>query len=390
MPAPWNRKDFSKESMPPSERRRRRRERQTSVEDRRHRNVRTSQERDRQRLLITVGSTFILIILVVVAVGYYKEFYQPPRVMAGEIRGVKFTMGDLVQRIRVLQGIGRYDSGGYVDLSKVPFQILQEMMNAEILRQAAPGLGITITREDIDKYVKDQFAPKTPEGQETDPGQLESEFQNNYKIFLTATGLSDAEYRVIAEEQLLAAQLFFGLGANIEESQEQVEIEWISLNPEGGVQPVEVKKRLETENFADVALELGTPGGFADQEGYVGWVPKGAFPDLDAQLFGDDKTPALAVGALGEPVYAREGTRIVRKKAGPEVRELADRMRFQLNNEIVKKWQSDQLSRGSDDGWLKMNFNSDRYAWVTDQVLVSAPRVTPTPRPQNPLQGFRP
>ena len=62
----------------------------------------------------------------VVMAGVYQAFILPPRVMAGEVRGVRFSMGDLVERIRVLQGIDRYQ-GGQVDLSTIPFQLLTDL-----------------------------------------------------------------------------------------------------------------------------------------------------------------------------------------------------------------------------------------------------------------------
>ena len=91
--------------------------------------------------------------------------------------------GDLVQRIRVLQGIS-----GRVDLSIVPFEYLSNLLDAEVLRQASPGLGISITDEDIDRALRDQFYPTKPVGQETDPGQLDEEFRNTYQIFLARRG----------------------------------------------------------------------------------------------------------------------------------------------------------------------------------------------------------
>ena len=113
--------------------------------------TRLQEERSRQRLAITIGIMLILAVFAIVAVGLYREFIKPPRVTAGEVRGVKFTMGDLVERIRVLQGINRYQQGGFVDLSVVPFEYLQNMLNAEVLRQAAPGLGFSTTDEDIEE-----------------------------------------------------------------------------------------------------------------------------------------------------------------------------------------------------------------------------------------------
>ena len=38
-------------------------------------------------------------------------------------------------------------------------------------------------------------------------------------------------------------------------------------------------------------------------------------------------------------------------------------------------WRSDQMERGSKEKWLKVNFDSDRYAWVAEQIRVTAPRV---------------
>jgi hypothetical protein len=343
----------------------------------------------------------IMAIAAIVAVGYYREFYQPPRVMACEIRGEAYTMGDLVQRIRVLQGINRYQ-GGFVDLSRVPFEILQGLCNAEILRQASPGLGITVTEEHIQQALHAQFYPEAQPGQETAPGQLDQEFENRRRAFLTATGLSEAEYRVILEESLAQSELRAILGAGIQDSQEQVEVEWINLEVGSNLVPAEVRKRLDTEEFAAVAEEVGSADGFAGPNGgYVGWVPRGAFPALDDVLFGEPEPPppatqpgpgtpaptlpkpALAVGAISDPVFSQQGTYIIRKISGPEQQPLADNIRGKLNTELVLRWQNEQLTRGSDEGWLKMNFDSDRYAWVADQVRVTAPRIRPTENPNN-------
>ena len=101
-------------------------------------------ERRRQLIAVIVGAVLILTILAVVGVGVWQQYLLPPGVTAGEVRDVRFTMGDLVERIRVLQGINRYE-GGRVDFSRVPFQLLTDLLHAEILRQAAPGLNIDVT-----------------------------------------------------------------------------------------------------------------------------------------------------------------------------------------------------------------------------------------------------
>ena len=343
-----------------------------------------AERRQRRRLYWSIGiGVFLLaIIFGVVIVGYYREFYSPPRVWAGSVNDVEFTMGDLVQRIRVLQGVNRYQ-GGRVDLSRVPFEYLQNLINAEILRQKAPELNIKPTDQVIETALRSQFQPNVPEGQEVDPGQLEREFQNTYQTFLTATGLTDSEYRVILEEDLTRAGLSAMLAQGIESPQEQVEVRWIRMpiDPtEAGtsdLQPDQVAKRLEVEDFATVAREVSRSAGFADPTGYVGWVPQGAFPELDPLLYGDveDGKVALPVGEISAPEYAQDGIYFVQKLAGPESLELNERMGFKLTLELTKIWQDEALQEGTSNETVKMNFNSRLYDWVADQVFVTAPRV---------------
>ena len=367
--------------------------------------VRREQERRRQRIAITLGAVLILIVATIIGWGYYQEFYRPPRELAGQIRDVRFTMGDLVDRIRVLQGRNRY-RGGRVDLSTVPFEYLQDMLQAEILRQAAPGLGFSVTEEDIDARLRRQFLPTPPEGQEVDAGQLDQEYENAFAQFRTATGLSEEEYRVLVEEELLRNYLFSFINASIPDEMEQVEVAWIRLELDGPVAPEEVRTRLARADFATVAAEVSAPArqNFADREGYVGWIPQEAFPDLDNILFGnpDRDIEPLGVGEISEPQYTQDGVYIVRKIAGPEVRplrgvetlfamdeaaldNLTPEEQEELSREIgvrgrlaqarVDQWFADQLALGSDDDWLTINFDSELYAWVADQVQLSAPRV---------------
>ena len=306
--------------------------------------------------------------------------------MAGSIRGVEFSMGDLVERIRVVQGVNRYQ-GGRVDLSVLPFEYLQELLHSEILRQAAPSIGIYVTREDIDQVIRTQFSPVSTAGQEPDPGQLDRQFESNYQIFLTRVNLTDEVYRRIVEERIQRQQLAAFLAREIPETPEQVEVEWIRLEFDGPVVAGEVRTRLEEEEFAAVAAEVGVPAGFADREGgYVGWVPRGAFPDFEQLLFGDEEgeAAALEAGGISEPQFTSEdGIYIIHKLSEPEEQQLAPQMIQKLIIETVSKWQNDQLARGSKEKWLRINFDSDRYAWVADQVGVTAPRVVQE-TPQNP------
>ena len=404
------------ESIPQAPVDRRRRRRRETGEDAQRQSERRAQERRRQKIAIVVGTALVLVVLAIVGVGYYVEFYRPPRVLAGQVRDVRFTMGDLVDRIRVLQGINRYQ-GGRVDLSTVPFEYLQDMIQAEILRQAAPGLGFSVTDDAIDEELRRRFRPQPPPGQQVDEGQLDQEYENALTTFLTSTRLSEADYRRLIEEELLRTQLSVLIDSSIPSPLEQVEVEWIKLEQDGPADPDEVHNRLEREEFGQVAAEVNTPDGFTDPEGYVGWVPRDAFPEINDVLFGnpDRGREALAVDEISDPIFAQEGVYILHKLAGPEQRPLRGfedlfamddealqglapeerqaltrelRIRSKLAQIRVEEWFDDQLSQGSDEGWLTIKFDSELYAWVADQVQLSAPRVPQAPAGQPGLPGL--
>jgi parvulin-like peptidyl-prolyl isomerase len=161
--------------------------------------------------------------------------------------------------------------------------------------------------------------------------------------------------------------------------------------------PEDVRTRLGVEDFDIVAMDVGANAQpqdgprFADQAGYVGWVPRGAFPALDDFIYGNEEEgqEALAVDEISEPVQTQDGIFIIHKIAGPEERDLSPLMRFKLNSELVDVWRNEQLTRGSNEGWLKVNFDSDRYAWVADQVRLTAPRVERPQGGQGPPVGNR-
>lgn len=368
MAFPRHRSD-PREQASPAERRRR--GRRVLRDGPRSGGSRATTERLQGRVAWGVGVALILVIFGVLAAGYYQKFYKPPRVWAGSVRDAEFTMGDLVQRIRVLQGVT-----GQVNLSVVPFEYLQHMLSAEILRQAAPGLGIRITEQDTDEALRQKFYPNPSAGQQTDPGQLDQESRERYLDFLTRTGLSSKEFQVILEEELRVRSLAALLGRTIPDTLPHVEVGWIRLEPTTGVPASEVVEMLKSKDFATVAQAVGVSDGYADPSGYVGWVARGAFPGLDEVLFGNERSgaKALGLGEISAPVATRGGIYIVHKLAGPESRELAEPMRFKINVEMVAQWQEEQRTRGAEEGWVRVNFNSKWYDWVADQVFVSAPR----------------
>ena len=395
LPLPWKRNADTAADEPPdaSERRpaRRRggRNRRVGLSDENAATAaraRRSAERRRQRIALAIGGALILVIIGVIMAGVYQAYILPPRVMAGEVRGVRFTMGDLVERIRVLQGIDRYQ-GGQVDLSTIPFQLLTDLLHAEILRQAAPGLAINVTDEQIEEAIRERFRPTPAPGQEVDDAQLDAEYRNTYTGFLTQVNLTDDAYRRIVEEQLQQRELFARMLTALPEEANQVELQLIGISINSDAVPEAVKERLELgEDFAAVSREI------SGDDGYIGWVPEGAFPEFDRYLFGEtevsengetQRKPALlSAGEVSDPIYADQAIYLIQAIGDVESREIGPAMQFQMASSRVDQWKEDQLTQGTQGGWVKINFDSNRYAWVTEQVRLTRPRVTPEAQQQ--------
>ena len=156
----------------------------------------------------------------------------------------------------------------------------------------------------------------------------------------------------------------------------QVEVEWIRLDIASGATPTEVVARLQNESFASVARSVGVSSGYAEESGYVGWVPRQAFKDIGALLFGDEilGQKPLSVGATSQPLFTIDGIYIVHKLSEPENRPISDVMRFRLNGQMLEDWEQERLRVGASEGWVEMTFNDDLYQWVADQLALSAPR----------------
>ena len=102
-------------------------------------------------------------------------------------------------------------------------------------------------------------------------------------------------------------------------------------------------------------------------------------------MFGnqEDEIEALTPGSVSEPIFTNEAYYLIKVLASSEERDLTGLMGSKLLRESVDAWEREALVSGTEQGFVRMNFNSRLYAWVTDQVFITAPRIErPTPVPE--------
>ena len=368
---------------------------------------RTRQKEDgrKQRIAWVVGGVALLLILAFPAFGFYRTYVLPPRQLAASVGGVKFTRGDLVKLVRVMASAER-GQGGELDLTTAPFEVLYNMVENELIRQAAPEYSIRVTNEDLDAALKARFYPEPAAGETPSEDDLNREYQERYRGFLTQSQLSDKDYRQVVQFQLYRDRLREELAAREAFVRDHVEVEWIKVSQENADPTAITKKIREGAAFADVARESNVDTIYAADQtrpGYVGWIPRQAFRQFDPYFFGPAATPdpsttptptafgsegsttppppedeveQLKVGEVSDPITVDEGTFIIRVISAPTVREITEaKWKDKLKNESLKRWIEQRWTEKD----VQVSFDADVYAWVVKQVRKALPSALETP-----------
>ncbi len=315
------------------------------------------QERRRQRRVLLFAAFVVLVVLAIPAVGYYITFVTPPRQVIVSVNDVERTMGEMVDRARA-RVASQVEAGAQPQIANVPFEVLTSLVDEELLTQGAPSVGVTVTRDDIDQEVRSTFYPRTTPGEEQDPDALEREFQQRYTDFLTVSQLSDETYRQIARSNILRTQIREIVGQEVPSLEESVYVHWIRVSDEAVAS--EVVGRLEAgEDFVSLAREYNQDTVWANHDGEVGWVPRGAFFELEETLF------SIEHGVVSHPLRSRAGVHMLKVTDGPDIVEVNDNMREVLKTRALENWLEEQRESNN----VVVAFDSDDYDWVISKII---------------------
>ena len=333
------------------------RNQEARVPTRRRQATRRLQERRRQRRVLLFAAVVVLLVLAIPAVGYYITFVTPPRQVVVNVNDVERTMGEMVDRARA-RVASQVEAGVQPQIANVPFEVLTSLVDEELLTQGAPEVGVTVTRDDVDQEIRSTFYPRATPGEEQDPDALEREFQQRYSDFLTISQLSDETYRQIARSNILRTQVREIVGQAVPSLEESVYVHWIRVSDEAVAS--EVSDRLDAgEEFDALAREYNQDTVWADHNGEVGWVPRGAFFELEETLF------SIEHDVYSFPLRSRAGVHILKVTDGPEIAEVNDNMREVLKTRALEIWLDEQRESNS----VVVDFDSDDYDWVISKVV---------------------
>ena len=316
-------------------------------------------DRRRQRLLITVGIVFVLVVLGVLSYGYYSSYIGPARVGAARVGNASITMGQVVKYMRALQALGAYADPEA--LASAAQETLISLAESEMVYQATLKQGVTASEAEITLAVQYDFYPSVTEGEVVDDATLEREFNENYRSFLGQTGLSDGEYRKIKRNAIIQEKIRAKLVSEIPNQAQHVEVSWMAIP--FGVNYQEASQKLKDGvDFAEVCAEYNADATYATEDCYVGWVPEGAFPGLDETLF------SIEHGVASNPIQADTGMVILKVTGGPEIRDISGPMKTKMENEGFGNWVNGLWDEYRATSSVRLNYNSELDAWARKEM----------------------
>lgn len=244
---------------------------------------RWQKQKRRQRLIIGIGASVILVALGLVSAGIYYQWYVPQEKPLKEIViEVNDTSFDMAYYIDAL----KFQLGG-VPLQDVPSQqkqvyldiIAEGIQQNELIRQEALELGITISDEEVDEEMQNR------------------ELTDNQAV------------RDITRTQLLVKKLREGyFNEQIPISAEQRHL--MAMFMESEKQANEFRERLLMgEDFGQLAGELSLDADTQENNGDLGWRPEGIIDELLQTSVLEEYVFSYPVGEVAAPVCDTEKTK---------------------------------------------------------------------------------
>jgi len=234
---------------------------------------RWQQQKRRQRFIFTIGMAIIVVVLGLLGTGVYYQWYLPEYKIRHEtvveVNGTKFDMDYYLKMLKYYYVVTQ---ASMTDLTGLAEQVVKAIEQNELIRQEAMGLGISVSESEVNEQLNSYDPPMSE------------------------------DYRDVVRTQLLVARLLDEyFDKQVPKSAEQRHILAMFLESES--QANEVVARLASgEGFLHLAGELSLDAICKENEGNLGWRPKGVLSLVFGTPVLDEYAFSCEVGVLSPPL----------------------------------------------------------------------------------------
>jgi parvulin-like peptidyl-prolyl isomerase len=215
------------------------------------------------------------------------------------------------------EGLDAESQEGQERLAQARRQVLEQMIDQEVTRQAAAEMGISISEAELESSIQDIVE--------------QSGGQDQFDQSLQDTGTTYEDFRSMLLDQLLSEAVYSAVTASISPMAEQVHARHILLPTRE--QAEEVLARLQAgEDFAFLAKEYSEDVSSRENGGDIGFFPRGVMP---AEV--EDVAFSLEVGETSGIIESQFGFHIV-QVLEKEEREMAVEVFENLRQQTFMQW----------------------------------------------------
>ena len=348
---------------------------------------RTPEERRRRRLALIIIGALLFAVTGIVVVGYVLIFVLPPQQLIVRVDDVVYTRGDMVKLLRLRQRSMELANAQGLRTTDDIFQALQLIVENEVIAQVAPGDGISVSRDELDNFIRATIAPRANEIQGKSDAQIEREFRERYRQFLNQAQVSEQEHRDLIRKSILREKYRQFVGDQVPAFGTQVYLHriGISVNDEIDIMQTKLTDTIGDDKSPErirrsvraIAKEFSTDPETVRTDGEVGWLPLGVLEDYE-RIFWE-----LEPGEISPPTPNVDNPQmvyffVVSDRA--ENREIERADRDTLKTRALQIWVNEERQNRD----VYATFDSFIYAWFIEQLRISS-STTPTPE-ANPLQ----
>jgi parvulin-like peptidyl-prolyl isomerase len=219
------------------------------------------------------------------------------------------------------EGLDPESEEGRERLAQARRQVLEQMIDQELIRQAAVEMGVSISEAELEASIQDIIE--------------QSGGQEQFDQSLQGMGTTYDDFRQMLLDQLLSEAVYSAVTASISPVAEQVHARHVLLPTRERAE--EVLARLQAgEDFSYLAREYSEDISSRESGGDVGFFPRGVMPpEVEEVAF------SLEVGETSEIVETQFGFHIVQVLEREE-REIAVEVFENLRQQAFMQWLQDQ------------------------------------------------
>ena len=345
----------------------------------------------RNRPFIIGALIFVLIVAMIPAYGFYRQYIEPPTEVAVQVEDTIYTRGDIVNYIRFFQRLSE-DLGVPFELGTSAFEAMQTLQSNEIAYHLAPRFGITVEQHEVDAQLEGLLGFVADTTSDTSIRERQSNVEETKKQFLNRIGLDEAVYRDFIRKSMFKERLRDELGKTMPRIQPHAEVYQIVLQDVSQATINRIQRDLASgREVSEIVLELSQDPNVQRTKGYIGWLPEGVRSDLDSILFGHLANEDGSKGERILPLKTLSGGRYDESTQlwtahivsdFTEAREIADDHFDVLANLEVDRYINEHRGEFK----TAISLNSEVYDWINRQVRLNA--IVPTETPQSPFTSL--